>query len=929
MTLAAGTHLGRYEIRSKLGAGGMGEVYLAEDTELHRNVALKILPSDVSSNRDRMRRFKQEATAAAALNHPNIAHIYEIGEREGTNFIAMEFVDGLTLRQLIHERQTELPKLLRYLQHVAEGLAKAHAGGIVHRDLKPDNIMVTREGHAKILDFGLAKLIEQQTSLTTAQGMSELATALIQPHSMPGAVVGTVGYMSPEQAQGRVQEIDHRSDIFSFGCILYQAITRRKAFAGKDAIDSLNKIIREQPTPIANLIPDVPYDLQKIVRRCLAKDPEERYQSIKDVAIELKEVRRELQAGAGIDTTVPPLSRAGSTVEAIDTDGSRAAVSTSRSPSAPSTQISSAEYLTKEIKRHKKGVAIALGVFLIAAIGLAFGLYKIFSGKAPLKLQPGKVTRLTNHGKVGTATISRDGKYVAYTALDDLGQRGLWVKDVATGSNVEIVPPLGPDVVFGQLTFSPDGNYIYYLRGERGPPFSLFQVPYLGGTSKKILERVTGISFSPDGKRFAFQRRYASDGEDALMMANVDGSERKLATRKHPDFLLPGVAWSPDGQTIACPIGGFVNGYYRSIAVINVADGTDQRLTSTKWNDVQRLAWLPNGTGLIISGQERFGDPYQLWQVSFPEGEVRTVTNDLSDYNQVSLTADGTAWAAVLADATSNIWLVPNGEWSNGKQLTSSKTNGLSSVAFLPDGRIIYQSRAAGNSDLWIMDVDGRNQKQITDDVYSERFGSVTPDGRYVVFDSSRSGTTQVWRVDIDGGNAKRLTSSPGFMPVITRDSRWVVYSTFGPGGFSIWKVSIEGGEAVQVTRRYSQSPALSPDGKSVACYVLDERTGSAQIAVFALEGGEATKIFDVVSPQGPFPYPVRWTPDGRALTYISQRSGFSNIEIQPLDGSPNRRLTDFKTDRIFAFEWSPDGKWLLLSRGPEQRDVVLLTDFK
>ncbi len=248
----------------------MGEVYLAEDNELHRNVALKVLPSEVSSNRDRMRRFKQEATAAAALNHPNIAHIYEIGEREGTNFIAMEFVDGLTLRQLIHDRKTELPKLLRYLQHVAEGLAKAHAVGIVHRDLKPDNIMVTREGHAKILDFGLAKLIEQQTLQTTNHGMSELATAIMQPHSTPGAVVGTVGYMSPEQAQARGQEIDHRSDIFSFGCILYEAITRRKAFEGKDAIDSLNKILREQPTPISSLYPEVRYDLQKIVRRCLA-----------------------------------------------------------------------------------------------------------------------------------------------------------------------------------------------------------------------------------------------------------------------------------------------------------------------------------------------------------------------------------------------------------------------------------------------------------------------------------------------------------------------------------------------------------------------------------------------------------------------------------------------------------------------------------
>src|SRR6266545_2103320 len=290
MTIDGGTKLGRYEIRSKLGAGGMGEVYLAEDTQLHRKVALKILPTEVVTNKDRMRRFKQEATAAAELNHPNIAHIYEIGEREGTNFIAMEFVDGLTLRQLIHERQIELPKLLRYLQHVAEGLAKAHAAGIVHRDLKPDNIMVTREGHAKILDFGLAKLIEQQTSQPTTQGMSELATALIQPHSMPGAIVGTVGYMSPEQAQGRVQEIDHRSDIFSFGCILYEAITRRKAFAGKDAIDSLNKIIRKPVASISEFNAAAPAELQRLVRRCLAKDANERYQSIKDIAIELKEV---------------------------------------------------------------------------------------------------------------------------------------------------------------------------------------------------------------------------------------------------------------------------------------------------------------------------------------------------------------------------------------------------------------------------------------------------------------------------------------------------------------------------------------------------------------------------------------------------------------------------------------------------------------
>src|SRR5437016_7655698 len=304
MTLAAGTKLGRYEIRSKLGEGGMGEVYLAEDTRLHRKVALKILPTELAANKDRMRRFEQEAQAAAALNHPNIAHIYEIGEGKGVNFIAMEFIDGQTLREKIHQEGTPLRKLLRFLQHAAEGLAKAHAAGIVHRDLKPDNIMITREGHAKILDFGLAKLIEQQP--LPGSDSSEIATAVMPQHSIPGTVMGTAGYMSPEQAQGKTKEIDQRSDIFSFGCILFEAATGKKPFEGQSVIKSLHMVVYEPAPPIVDFNPSAPPELQRIVRRCHAKDPDERYQSIKEVAIELKELRREMESSAGIDTTVPP-----------------------------------------------------------------------------------------------------------------------------------------------------------------------------------------------------------------------------------------------------------------------------------------------------------------------------------------------------------------------------------------------------------------------------------------------------------------------------------------------------------------------------------------------------------------------------------------------------------------------------------------------
>ena len=370
-TISPNTTLAHYRIGSKIGAGGMGEVYLAQDTKLDRKVALKILPADLAANQDRMRRFVQEAKAAAALNHPNIATIHEIGEGDGVNFIAMEFIDGATLREKIHQKQPDLRKLLRYLQHVAEGLAKAHAAGIVHRDLKPDNIMITRDGHAKILDFGLAKLIEQQP--VTGGDSSEVATAVLPQHSTPGTVMGTFGYMSPEQAQGKTKEIDQRSDIFSFGCILFEAATGKKPFEGESAIKSLHMVVYEPAPPLADLNPSAPAELQRIVRRCLAKDADERYQSIKEVAIELKELRREMEGAAALDATASP---------SMEESSQRPGDAETRSISAASTQsasmkseASSAEYIVSGIKRHKLAAVIAVVALIIGGVSLAAYLH--------------------------------------------------------------------------------------------------------------------------------------------------------------------------------------------------------------------------------------------------------------------------------------------------------------------------------------------------------------------------------------------------------------------------------------------------------------------------------------------------------------------------------------------------------------------------
>ena len=395
MPIAESTQLGPYKVLSLLGAGGMGEVYLAQDMKLDRKVALKILPADIASNRTRMERFIREAKAAAALNHPNIAHIYQTGEADGLHFIAMEFIEGVTLREAIHRDTTNLKKLLRHLQHIAEALAKAHAAGIVHRDLKPDNIMITRDGHAKILDFGLAKLIEQrstQVSSVEAIDMDASTVALPRQLSTPGVIIGTVDYMSPEQAQGK--PIDHRSDIFSFGCILYEAATGQRAFASESTIDTLHKIVHAPAPLLKDANPSAPADLTRIVRRCLAKDPDERYQSIKEAAIELREVRRELEGAGELETTVPPGS--------VNTERSGGATS---SVPTVSTAGSSASSIITGIKHHKLATVLVAALVLVGIVVAAY----LRQSKTEVPIESIAVLPFVNQDKDPNAEYLADG----------------------------------------------------------------------------------------------------------------------------------------------------------------------------------------------------------------------------------------------------------------------------------------------------------------------------------------------------------------------------------------------------------------------------------------------------------------------------------------------------------------------------------------
>ena len=923
MANAPETQLGRYKIRSKIGEGGMGEVYLAEDTRLHRNVALKILPMNVTANRDRVRRFEQEATAAAALNHPHICHIYEIDEIDGRHFIAMEFIDGETLRDCIHGNQIELKKLLRYLQDVAEGLAKAHAAGIVHRDLKPDNIMITRDGHAKILDFGLAKLIEQRSSSTSEKGSSEVVTAMMPQHSTPGTVIGTVGYMSPEQAQGKTNEIDHRSDIFSFGCILYEAATRQRAFEGKDALDSLHKIVHEPTPQVSDVNPAAPSDLQRIVRRCLAKDPEDRYQTIKDVAIELRDLRREME---GIAPAIPSSAR--STESAAKAPASQAFSATSSTgPGSLSTRASSAEYIVSGIKAHKIATIMIAGALALALLGIGFEVYKLRrQSNRTLSFQSAKFTRLTSTGKALDAAISPDGKWLVHV-IDDGGQQSLWLKQVAVvNSDTQIVPPA--ELYYSGVAFSPNGNYVYYSVQEKNDPRgTLFQVPVPGGPARKLLTGINNaVAFSPDGNQIAFF--YYFEDQDRLMIANADGTgERQLTMRGGNEFFFrsdfASLSWSPDGKLLAVPVGNGAENYM-SVATIPVETGKSTSLTPQKWYDVRQVTWFPDGTHVLVTAIEKGSSDFKIWQVSYPAGEAQAITSDLDSYSTISLTADFTELATVQTEAVANIWVMPGFDVAHATPITQGRSFDTD-PSWTPNGELVYSSNMASGSDLYLTNAHGGNPKQLTANSGMNGQPSVSPDGRYIIFSSDRTGAPHIWRMDVDGGNQMALTDKYDVNPHCSPDGRWVVYVSTANKD-TIWKVGIDGGRPTQLTDKLSFSPAISPDGKEVVCFYLEDQNSPARLAVIPFEGGQPVKTFPLAAEAGTN---LSWSADGSAIVYLVTSGGVSNLWAQPINGTERKQLTSFTSDRIFWFDFSHDGRQLALSRGSRTSDVVVISNFK
>jgi eukaryotic-like serine/threonine-protein kinase len=894
----AADRIGAYRIISLLGRGGMGEVYLAEDARLGRKVALKLLDLDLITNGQLRARFLREAQLASALDHPNICAVHEVGESAGKLFIAMQFVEGETLKQVIGARALGLDSLLSIAFQVADTLATAHERGIVHRDIKSSNVIITPRGQAKVLDFGLAKLVEnpgEQDELTRT-----------------GAVMGTPAYMSPEQARG--ERADYRSDIFSFGAVMYEMATGRVPFKGKSQAETMNAVINEPHTPAGQLNKEVPPELSAMIDRALAKAPADRYQSVKEMLNDLRQVVAQTDSLARLFNSSLPL--------------------------VPPRR----HRLPARLFRLLEGRAVAatLAAILLAVVtaGFAYWLYtqsgpRVASTQSKLAtpFQTMQMARLTSIGKVAGAAISPDGRYVVYV-VDDAGMQSLWLRQSAATSGVQIVGPVEGQA-YRSLTFSGDGNYIYYLRSERSDPrATLYQMAVLGGEPKKLIADVSiqdcqsNISFSPDGKQLALIR-LDEVFKRTLVIINADGTaERALATRTLPEHLA-GVAWSPDGKIIASLVGNYSGsgglGGSKNFVEVRVEDGAEKPISQQRWGPVRSFAWLADSSGLIISGIKEAGLP-QLWRISYPGGKAERITNDLNGYTGVSLTADSKALVTVQGEQPSNIWIAPGVDTGRAKKITPASGD-YDELSWTPDDKIVYQSVVSGNSDIWIMNADGTGQKQLTADAGQNTFPSVSPDGRYIVFDSDRAGQIGIWRMDSDGSNPVQLVTG-GSVAHCSPAGKWVIYYKHDAGEVHLWKVPIDGGDPVQLTfKNITARPAVSPDGRLIACnYLVQQPNSQFRIAVFPFEGGEPIKVFDI--PTFP-PREIHWTPDSRAVAYVETRKGVSNVWIQPIEGGKPVQLTDLKSDLIASFGWSRDGKRLAFTRRLVTSDAVLISDLK
>ena len=871
MTLDPGTRLGPYEIVTQLGQGGMGVVFRARDTRLERDVAVKVLPKNLAEDPDALSRFEREAKAVAALSHPNILAIHDLGREGGTVYAAMELLEGETLRQRLQDGALPTRKAIEVALEIAGGLAAAHDKGIVHRDLKPENVFLLGSGQVKVLDFGLARMDPVAPPAADVPTMS-LSTE-------PGRVMGTVGYMAPEQVRGKA--VDARADIFSFGALLYEMLTGKRAFRGESPVETLNAILKEDPPSLFESTKNVSPALERIVRRCLEKRPEERFRTAHDLAIALD----------AISTS----STRSLTTEALE----------AREPRRPG--------------RLLERVGLVLAGAALGAAGIV-GWSRLF----PPESNGAAVFRwLSFSGRDSSPAVSPDGRTIAF-ASDREGKPRIWLKQVSGEAEAPLTA--GPDDL---PRFSPDGSQVLFTRRDESGR-SVYRAAVLGGEARRLLEGAAEGDWSPDGKRVAFVRLQAEGGQTVTVVgvAAADGSEAREVAKVPGGMRAP--RWSPDGTRVAVvPVpGALLAGAQQGPVVVGMEDGAVRTVHAPDpRRNVSAVAWTARGEIVYLQAESvvsAAGSTAILVRQDPQTGRVLSETWSPSSALVLDVLGDG----RVVFDTRSprqNLREVNlAGAAADGRWLSRGESTDRQPV-YSPDGEwVAFSSNRGGGMNLWLVSTVTGNLRRVTEaDVNWDP--AFARDGRRLFWSSNRGGNFEIWTADVDGSGPRQVTRDGGNAenPTATADGQWVVYSSGNPEKAGLWKIHPDGTGASQLVKGRVSLPDVSPDGRHVTYRVFSGKY-PAVVRVVRLEDGQAEPFEIAVDARRRTTITLgraRWMPDGKAIAFVGQdETGASGIYVQDFvpgqdTAATRRKLAGFDPDvAAESFGLSPDGTRLVVA---------------